>query len=241
MAGQASLAQPWVVMSGQTPVAMSWSTARSSVTATPWPSMIDRLRLISPWVWLGSGERLRVQFTYSARRPSNRHPPSPLPSARSSGLLPDRVGQAVDLVEVGHGGVEDQLVDAQLLEGGGPLPDRRRGAGRAAGDPLGPVAQEAVVAAQVPQRLLGVLLAQGEVGQGGDPRPPGPAGLLVGLPELLDGVPGQLRRGAPKGEAGLPAGGPRRRQVGLAADQQRDAAPGGRRAHRNGLPATGSP
>ena len=46
-------------MSGHTPVAMSWSTARSSSTPTPWRSMIDRLRSISPWVWLGSGERLR--------------------------------------------------------------------------------------------------------------------------------------------------------------------------------------
>ena len=66
MAGQASLGQPCSVMSGHTPVAMSWSTARSSATATPWRSMIDRLRSISPWVWLRSGERFRVQLTYSA-------------------------------------------------------------------------------------------------------------------------------------------------------------------------------
>src|SRR5918993_4296144 len=109
MAGQASDGQPCSVMSGQTPVAMSWSTARSSSTATPWRSMIERLTLIRPWVWLGSGERLRVQFTYSARRPSNRHPPSPPPGAPVIWPLPDRVGQAVDLVEVGHGGIEDQL------------------------------------------------------------------------------------------------------------------------------------
>ena len=38
----------------------------------------------------------------------------------------------VDLVKVGHAGVEDQLVDADLLEGGGLLPDRLRGAGHAA-------------------------------------------------------------------------------------------------------------
>ena len=35
MAGRASDGQPWVVMSGQVPVALSWSTARSSWTATP--------------------------------------------------------------------------------------------------------------------------------------------------------------------------------------------------------------
>src|SRR5215207_9841596 len=67
---------------GPDPVARSWSTAHNSVTATPWRSMIERLRLIGPWVWLGSGERLRVQFTYNARRPSNRH---------SSGMRPPRV------------------------------------------------------------------------------------------------------------------------------------------------------
>src|SRR5262245_36472593 len=72
MAGQASDAQPCSVMSGQTPVAMSWSTARSSSTATPWRSMIARLLSISPWVWLGSGERFKVQFTYRARRSSKR-------------------------------------------------------------------------------------------------------------------------------------------------------------------------
>jgi hypothetical protein len=73
MAGHSSDGQPCSVMSGHTPVAMSWSTARSSSTATPCRSMIERLRSISPWVWLGSGDRLRVQLTYSARRSSNRH------------------------------------------------------------------------------------------------------------------------------------------------------------------------
>jgi hypothetical protein len=64
-------------MSGQVPVAMSWSTARSTSTATPWRSMIERLRSISPSVWLGSGERFKVQFTNSARGSSKRHSPSP--------------------------------------------------------------------------------------------------------------------------------------------------------------------
>jgi hypothetical protein len=34
--------------------------------------MIERLLSISPWVWLGSGDRFRVQFTYNARRSSKR-------------------------------------------------------------------------------------------------------------------------------------------------------------------------
>jgi hypothetical protein len=50
--GHSSDGQPCSVMSGHTPVAMSWSTARSSSTATPWRSMIERLRSIRPWVWL---------------------------------------------------------------------------------------------------------------------------------------------------------------------------------------------
>ena len=39
-----------------------------------------------------------------------------------SASSPDRVGQAVHLVQVGHGGVEDELVDAERLEGRGPFP-----------------------------------------------------------------------------------------------------------------------
>ena len=118
------------------------------------------------------------------------------------------------------------------LEGRGRLLDRLRGAGRAAGDLLGPVAKEPVVAAQVVERLGGVLLAQGEVREGDHPRLPGPAGPLPLLPELTDGAGGHRRRGAPEGEAGVPAGRPGRGQLRLPADQQRDAAPGGRRAHR---------
>ncbi len=63
MAGQASLGQPCSVMSGHTPVAMSWSTARSRVTATPCFSMMARLTSMSPSVWLSSGERFNVQLT----------------------------------------------------------------------------------------------------------------------------------------------------------------------------------
>src|SRR5438128_12064089 len=72
MAGQSSTGQPCSVMSGQTPVAMLWSTARTSSTSTPCFSRIRRLRFTSPSVLLGSGDRFRVQFTYSARRSSYR-------------------------------------------------------------------------------------------------------------------------------------------------------------------------
>jgi class 3 adenylate cyclase len=77
--------------------------------------------------------------------------------------LADQVGEPVDLVEVADGGVEEQLVHAELLEGGGPLPDRLGGAGGAHRDRVRPVAGEPVVGAQVADRLLGVLLAEREV------------------------------------------------------------------------------
>jgi len=43
-------------------------------TATPCVVMIWALTSISPWVWLGSGERFRVQLMNSARRSSYRAP-----------------------------------------------------------------------------------------------------------------------------------------------------------------------
>ena len=55
-------------MSGYTPVAISWSTARICSTATPLRSMIAIVRSASPCVWEGSGERLSVQLMYTARR-----------------------------------------------------------------------------------------------------------------------------------------------------------------------------
>src|SRR6266496_1302296 len=73
MPGQSSAAQPCSVMSGQTPVAMSWSMARSTSTLTPCFSMIARLRSTNPWVWLRSGDRFSVQLITSARRSSKRH------------------------------------------------------------------------------------------------------------------------------------------------------------------------
>ena len=66
--GQASLAQPCSVMSMYTPVAMSWSTARSTSTCTPWRIMMAALASTMPSVWLSSGERLSVQLMNIARR-----------------------------------------------------------------------------------------------------------------------------------------------------------------------------
>ena len=69
IAGQSSVAQPCSRMSGHTPVAMSWSTARTTSTAKPCFSMIAVLMSTRPWVWLCSGERFRVQLMNKARRP----------------------------------------------------------------------------------------------------------------------------------------------------------------------------
>ncbi|SFR44602.1 hypothetical protein SAMN04488591_1483 [Microbacterium azadirachtae] len=68
--GHASVAQPCSRMSGYTPVATSWSMKRMSSTVTPCDRISAMLRSISPWVWLSSGLRFRVQFTNTARRSS---------------------------------------------------------------------------------------------------------------------------------------------------------------------------
>ena len=60
--GQSSRSQPCSVMSGQTPVAMSWSMARTWSTVIPCCSMIAIERSASAWVCDRSGERFRVQL-----------------------------------------------------------------------------------------------------------------------------------------------------------------------------------
>ena len=67
-AGHSSRSQPCSVMSGQTPVAMSWSIARITSTWTPCLSMIARLTSTRPSVWLRSGDRLSVQLMKTALR-----------------------------------------------------------------------------------------------------------------------------------------------------------------------------
>src|SRR6266508_2967607 len=134
------------------------------------------------------------------------------------------------------GGVEDELVHPELLEGGGPLLDRLWCAGCAHGDSLRPLTGERVVGAEVAERLLDVLLSQGEVRQDDDPRLPLAAGLLPREATGLDRPGGHLRRGAPDRIARAPPRGPRRRQARLAAEEQWDPAPRGRRADRELAP-----
>ena len=55
-------------MSGQTPVAISWSIARMQSTSTPLRRMISIEMSISPWVLETSGLRFSVQLMNSARR-----------------------------------------------------------------------------------------------------------------------------------------------------------------------------
>jgi hypothetical protein len=68
IAGHSSTSQPCSVMSGQTPVAISWSIARMPSTSTPLRRMISIEMSISPWVLDTSGLRFRVQLTKNARR-----------------------------------------------------------------------------------------------------------------------------------------------------------------------------
>ena len=57
MAGQSSRSQPCSVMSGHTPVAMSWSMARTTSTLTPWRRMISMRDVGEP---LGVGQLRRA-------------------------------------------------------------------------------------------------------------------------------------------------------------------------------------
>ena len=68
ISGQSSLSQPCSVMSGQTPVAMSRSTARTRSTVTPLRRMISIEISPRPSVLDTSGERLSVQLMKNARR-----------------------------------------------------------------------------------------------------------------------------------------------------------------------------
>ena len=68
ISGHSSCGQPCSVMSGQTPVAITWSIARMPSTRTPLRRMISIEMSISPWVWERSGPRLRVQLMKKALR-----------------------------------------------------------------------------------------------------------------------------------------------------------------------------
>ncbi len=66
--GQSSVSQPCSVMSGHTPVAMSWSRARIISTSTPLASRMPIEILANPSVLDTSGERFSVQLMNRARR-----------------------------------------------------------------------------------------------------------------------------------------------------------------------------
>jgi hypothetical protein len=66
--GQASISHPCSRMSGCTPVAMGWSTARNWSTRTPCLAMIDALASTSSWVWPLPGDRVSVVSMNSAVR-----------------------------------------------------------------------------------------------------------------------------------------------------------------------------
>ncbi len=66
--GHSSRSQPCSVMSGHTPVAISWSTARMQSTVTPLRRMISIEMSIRPCVLDTSGLRFRVQLMKNAFR-----------------------------------------------------------------------------------------------------------------------------------------------------------------------------
>src|SRR3954468_13396170 len=68
MAGHSSRAQPCSVMSGQTPVAISRSTARTRSTCTPCLRMMSIEIWARPSVLESSGDRFSVQLMNRARR-----------------------------------------------------------------------------------------------------------------------------------------------------------------------------
>jgi hypothetical protein len=69
MAGHASRFQPCSVMSGQTPVATSWSIRRTVSTVTPCFTMISADASTSAWVFDTSGDRLSVPLMNKALNP----------------------------------------------------------------------------------------------------------------------------------------------------------------------------
>lgn len=58
--GHSSLSHPCSVMSGQTPLAISWSTALMNSTSTPLRLMISAEMSMSPRVWDVAGDLFTV-------------------------------------------------------------------------------------------------------------------------------------------------------------------------------------
>ena len=100
--GQSSASHPCSRMSGCTPGAMSWSTARISSTETPLSRRICALTSMRPAVCDSSGERLSVQLTKAARSPSNRLSESMVASSPRRSVDPTGVPPAATVHGVGH-------------------------------------------------------------------------------------------------------------------------------------------
>src|SRR4051812_40910973 len=83
-------------MSGHTPVAMSWSTARKASTATPCLSMMARLTSTRPCVCDCSGLGLSVQLMKSALRPSKRKAASSEVIGFPFLGLGEQIGESID-------------------------------------------------------------------------------------------------------------------------------------------------
>ncbi len=73
MAGHSSAGQPCSVMSVYTPTGISWSTARTTSTVTPWRRITPMAMSARPSVFETSGDRFRVQLTNRALRSEKSH------------------------------------------------------------------------------------------------------------------------------------------------------------------------
>src|SRR5690606_40411552 len=82
----------------------------------------------------------------------------------------DQVGEAVDLVQRGDGGVEVELGAADVGEGAHRVTYRLRGAQGRVGDPVRVRAEEGVVVAQVGPGPVGRVVPERVVRQCGEPR-----------------------------------------------------------------------
>jgi hypothetical protein len=134
---------------------------------------------------------------------------------------PHHVGEQVDLVGIGGGREEDQLIAAGRLVGRDFALDRLRILGRAGDEELGDLlAEPAVVVGQVGTRLLLGAIAKGEVGERHRPWLPLATGLRPGGPGLLGAGAELLRPGGRGDPARGEAGGTGKGRVGVAADDQ---------------------
>src|SRR5919106_4064465 len=124
---------------------MSWSAARIVSTATPSVRRMAIERSASPWVWDSSGDRLRVQLTYTAERSEKSHRLSAHSSRVLSSICSIRSGllnSDADGVVAGRpvgSGRGDVGGLGLAVAGRGPHPEPvGAGCGRPAEEPLAP-------------------------------------------------------------------------------------------------------